>query len=143
MNKLIDPPIPIAVKLNFFAEQNSQEKNMWEAMLEKDIKHEALKEAIRSTKTTKGNRHRSLNSQKSCDDKENNDGKVAEGKTNAKLRTNKCLLYVLTHKRAESECPNTPNGSKPKNANYLCIKSTNLSRKSSVLYKSHNKLKSC
>jgi hypothetical protein len=37
MNKLIDTPIPIAVSLNFFAEQNSQEKNMWEVMLEKDI----------------------------------------------------------------------------------------------------------
>lgn len=70
MNKLIEPPIRVDARLTFFDEPNTQEKQMWDALLEKDVKQETLREAIRTTKTAKGNRHRSLNSQKSCDDKE-------------------------------------------------------------------------
>jgi hypothetical protein len=53
-----------------------------------------------------------------------------------------CLLYVLTHKRVTSECPTSQNNrNRTINQNFKALKSMNISRKSSVLHHSQNKLK--
>jgi serine/threonine protein kinase len=69
MSKSVTPPITMEISLVGYNEDDIQNKKMWESLLQKDIKQAELRESMRCTKTAKGNRHRSLDSQKSCEDK--------------------------------------------------------------------------
>jgi hypothetical protein len=70
MSKKIEPPIEIKIKMPIFnEEEESHNKKVWDSLMQKDIKQEMLKVSVQYKKSAKGNRHRSLNSQKSCESK--------------------------------------------------------------------------
>ena len=69
MNKKIEPPIEIQINMPIFNEEEPNNKRVWDNLIQKDIKQEMLKVSVQYKKSGKGNRHRSLNSQKSCESK--------------------------------------------------------------------------
>lgn len=91
------------------------------------MSQELLRESLNRRRLPKG-RHRSVNSQKSCEFPSHKAVRAT-----SKLHSNVSLLYVLTHKRSASECPRNTHFKHPTTPQtFAALRSLNLSRKTSV-----------